>query len=241
MAWMAYLGGSVLNYMGSREEASAASQAARPLPTYYQEYQSPQQAQMYGQMLPSIQNMYGGNMPSPTLANIGGAPMPTAGWYEGLDPNVRAGIEEPYMRGMDMMRNQLSGGGMLGNQRAGMSGAAADVYGQYMQRAAPAMAQTAWGMMQPGQLQQLSAQNQAGLLGQQQGWEGQMMPYQMIPSMLPQTYSDLLVGHHPTMQEIEPGAAMPPNYENLMSYLWQEGPGDQSNDWGLYGGEPFGM
>ena len=267
---------ALATYLSSKEQSKAAQQAAQPLPTYYKEYQSPQQQEMYGQMLPAIQNMYGGNMPTPDIAQIGQAPsydpvspgqapqwggvqtpqapMPTAGWYEGLDPNVRAGIEEPYMKGMDMMRGQLAGGGMLGSQRAGMSGAAADVFGQYMQKAAPAMAQTAWGMMQLGQLQQqqqqyganvlgaqrpweagmtgmqqqygaglqaqrlgaqaglqqLGAQNQAALMGQQQGWQGQMFPYQALPSMLPQTYSDLLVGHTPTIQEAGAGGALPP-------------------------------
>jgi len=177
-----------------------------------------------------LQNLFGGNMPTPTPATMGGAPSfnpvapgqaptPTAGWYSGLDSNVRAGIEEPYMRGMDMLRNQLGGGGMLGNPGAGISGAAADVFGDYASKAAPAMANTAWGMMAPGLLakqgqeygaglqaqglgaqglfQQLGAQNTANLMGQGQGWEAQMMPYNMLPSMLPQTYSDLLVGHHP--------------------------------------------
>jgi len=209
----------LMSYLSSKDQANAARESSQPLPTYYQEYQSPQQAQMYGQMLPSIQNMYGGNMPSPTLANIGQAPTPSAGWYSGLDSNVRAGIEEPYMRGMDMMRTQLGGTGMLGNQRSGMSGAAADVFGQYMQQAAPAMAQTGWNMMQPGMLQQLGAQNQAGLMGQQQGWESQMMPYQALPSMLPQTYSDLLVGHHPTIQQMQPGAPMSPEYMTQMQNL----------------------
>lgn len=212
------LGSAAMNYLSSQQQASAARESSQPLPTYYQEYQSPQQQEMYNTMSPYIQNMYSGNMP--TMQG------PTAGWYSGLDENVRAGIEEPYMQAMDMMRNQLGGGGMLGNQRAGMSGAAADVYGQYMQQAAPAMAQTGWNMMQPSM---------------QANFEAQMMPYQAIPSMLPQTYSDLLVGHTPTIQQIEPGAAMPPNYEQLMSYLWQGEPRDQSSDWALYGGESFGM
>jgi len=329
----------LMSYLSSKDQANAARESSQPLPTYYQEYQSPQQAQMYGQMLPSIQNMYGGNMPSPTLANMGGAPsyspvgtgqvpqwggvqtpqapsyspvgtgqvpMPSAGWYNNLDPNIRAGIEEPYMRSMDMMRNQLGGGGMLGNQRAGMSGAAADVYGQYMQQAAPAMAQTAWGMMQPGLLQQqqqqygaglqaqqlgaqsgllaqqqqyganvlgaqmpweagmtqmgqqygaglqaqglgaqagmqqLGAQNQAALMGQQQGWEGQMFPYQALPSMLPQTYSDLLVGHHPHI-----GPAGTPYEEpnqGTSSSTHPDAYGHEVPDWytSPYGYDPWG-
>ena len=205
---------AAMNYLSSQQQSKAARDASKPLPTYYQEYQSPQQKEMYGQMLPSIQNMYGDNMPQMQEG-------PTAGWYSGLDKNVRAGIEEPYTRAMDMMRNQLGGGGMLGNQRAGMSGAAADVYGQYMQQAAPAMAQTGWNMMQPNM---------------QANFNAQMFPYQALPSMLPQTYSDLLVGHHPTMQQIEPGAPMPPEYETLLTGLREKqdltlNPSTEQDDW----------
>ena len=100
------------------------------------------------------------------------------------------------MQGMDMMRSQLGGTGMLGNQRAGMSGAAADVFGQYMQKAAPTMAKTGWDMM--------------------------MQPYQGAAAMIPQTYSDLLVGHTPTIQQIQPGAAMSPEYMTQMQQLQQQ-------------------
>jgi len=151
---------------------------AQPLPTYYKYLQSPQQQEMYGMMQPTMQNLF-----------TQGGPTPTAGWYGGLDPNIRAGIEEPYMRAMDMMRNQLAGGGQLGAPRAGMSGAAADVFGQYMQQAAPAMAQTGWNMMMPGM----------------------MMPYQMAGMMMPQMMPDMLVGHTPTIEEAgtQPSPTLP--------------------------------
>ena len=176
---------AAMQYLSSREQSKAARQASQPLPTYYKYLQSPEQQQMFGMMEPTFQSLFGGGGPS-----LPGVPAPTAGWYGGLDANVRAGIEEPYMRSMDMMRNQLSGAGMLGAPRAGMSGAAADVFGQYAQQAAPAMAQTAWGMMQPGLLAQ-----------QQQGWEANMLPYQMAGMMMPQMMPDMLVGHTPTIAE----------------------------------------
>lgn len=131
------------------------------------------------------QNLLPGQMPTAQPWQMGAPTQPTAGWYGGLDPNVRAGIEEPYQRGMKMLEERMQGRGTLGSQRAGMSGAAADVLGQYMQQAAPSMAQTGWGMMQPGMLQQQQGQQQANLMAQQQQWQGQMMPYQMLPQMLP--------------------------------------------------------
>jgi len=198
---------AAMNYLSSKNQSDAMSQASTPLPTYYQEYQSPQQQQMWNTLYPTIQNMQSG---------------PTAGWYSGLDENVRAGIEEPYMKGMDMMRNQLSGTGMLGNQSAGMSGAAADVFGQYMQQAAPTMAQTGWDMM--------------------------MQPYQGAMSMIPTTYSDLLVGNTPTIQQIQPGAALPPDYQQQLQEMMQQymvsqnSPyGQYQQDWGLGIGTGLGI
>ena len=166
------------SYLGAKEQASAAQTAAQPLPTYFQEYISPQQQQMWETLYPTIQTMQRG---------------PTEGWYAGLDPNIRAGIEEPYVRAMDLMRNQLGGIGMLGSPTAGISGAAADVFAQYAQKAAPTMAQTGWNMM--------------------------MGPYQAAMGLIPTTYSDLLVGHTPTIQQIQPGAPLPPDYQSQLQSL----------------------
>lgn len=104
-----------------------------------------------------------GQMPTPDSA-------PTGNWYGDLDPNVRAGIEQPYERGMEMLESRLQGRGALGAQRAGISGAGADVLGQYMQQAAPSMARTGWEM---------------GTEQRAREWEAKMKPYDMLPSMLP--------------------------------------------------------
>lgn len=159
---------AAMSYLQSRQQQKSDRAMGQPLPTYYKYLQSPQQKEMYGMMQPTMQNLF-----------TQGGPAPTAGWYGGLDPNIRAGIEEPYMRGMDMMRSQLQGGGQLGAPRAGMSGAAADVFGQYMQKAAPSMAQTGWNMMLPGM----------------------MLPYQTGAMMMPGMMPEMLVGHTPTIQE----------------------------------------
>lgn len=126
-----------------------------------------------------------GTMPIPQQWQMGAAPAPTGDWYSNLDPNVRAGIEQPYMRGMEMLESRLQGRGALGAQKAGISGAGADVLGQYMQKAAPSMAQTGWGMMAPGLQQQQAGQISADLATQAQTWEGQTLPYKMLPSLLP--------------------------------------------------------
>lgn len=88
------------------------------------------------------------------------------------------------MRGMDMMRNQLAGAGQLGAPRAGMSGAAADVFGQYAQQAGRGMAQTGWGMMQPGYENMWGAQLQQNIMGAQMPFQQSMYPFQMAQGLL---------------------------------------------------------
>jgi len=243
-----------LGFLGAREQAEAARAAAQPLPTYYQHVMTPQQEALWsglggGMGGGLLSNMMMGqmpqaqaaqiNFPEPTLQAVPGA-QPTAGWYSGLDPNVRAGIEEPYMRGMDILEERMAGRGLLGSPRAGISGAAADVLGEYMQQAAPSMAQTAWGMMQPGmieaQRQGWLAQTmpyQAGVQGalQQAGLEQQtglanlqsaMLPYMQLPQYLQLAQPTTLVGHTPTIQQIQPGAAMPPEYQNQITALQEQ-------------------
>ena len=161
------LGG--FNLLGSMSQSKAAGQAAQPLPTYYQYTQSPEQQQMWQTMWPMFQNMMGGG-----------------DWYSGLDENVRAGIEQPYQRSLEMARNAMGGWG--GNQSAGWSGGAADVFGDLAQQAAPTMAQSGFNMM--------------------------MNP---MMAMMPQTMPDMLVGHHPTMQQVQPGAAIPTGYQQPSS------------------------
>jgi len=185
---------------------------------------SPQQQTMWGMIEPKMQEIYGGQLPRYGGYDIPSAEgmMPNQGWYNSLDPNVRAGIEEPYMQGMDMMRNQLQGGGQLGSERAGMSGAAADVMGQYMQKAAPSMAMTGWGMTQPAQQSLWQAMLQRNMTQAGTNYDTAMMPYQSAMTMLPQAQSDLLISHYPTIQQVQPGATIPTNIMDVINQYVQQ-------------------
>jgi len=198
---------AALAYYQSKQQAKAAKAASAPLPLYYKEYQGTQQKAMYDMMQPMATELFGGQMPTPAQPT-----MPTAGWYSGLDENVRAGIEEPYKASMAMAREGLAGQGQLGAMGSGetpaFGGGAADVFAQYAQKAAPAMAQTAWGMMQPGML-----------MAQEQAWEGQKLPYQMLPSMLPLTYSDLLTSTAPTISPATTGTAQTAQAKALQAQI----------------------
>lgn len=141
--------------------------------------QSPQQAQMYQQLLPIIQAM--------TRQVTTGEPaydipptemlMPTRGWYGDISPEIKEAAWEPYMEGMDILGERLGGIGMFGSQRGGMSGAAADIFSRYMRDVTPTVASQLWGMTQPGL---------------QAGWQAELgreqMPFMNAPGMMGGTY-----------------------------------------------------
>ena len=138
-----------------------------------QTIRTPEQEALWSMFEPFLQSLFGGEggfpMPSPGLFQMPTGAMPTAGWYEGLDPMLRAGIEEPYQRGLDIVGERLQGMGMLGAPSVGASGVAADVMGQYATQAAPRMAMSGWEMLQP---QREALMRQAWL-----PYEQAMMPY----------------------------------------------------------------
>lgn len=191
--------------MGGLVEGIFGSPQA-PTPQVSQAW-SPQQQQLYGMAQPVLeQGLSGQGYQVPQMPQWGGYEVPqmpgglapSRGWYGNLDPNVRAGIEEPYMRQMDMMQQRFGGMGQLGAPGAGMSGAAADVFGQYAQQAAPAMAQTGWGMMAPQReaaMQGWGANLQQNIMGAQMpyqgamtGWQAELakrqMPFQMAQGLM---------------------------------------------------------
>ena len=165
-----------------------------------QAIRTPEQEALWGMFEPFLQSMFGGEgafpMPSPGMFQMPTGAMPTAGWYEGLDPMLRQGIEEPYQRGLNIVGERLQGMGMLGAPSVGASGVAADVMGQYATQAAPRMAMSGWEMLQP--------QRQALM---QQAWmpyQQAMMPYGVAMQGLGQAMPSVVGGATPGQQSIFP-------------------------------------
>lgn len=135
--------------------------------------------------------------------------MPQSGWWSNMDPTLKSSIMEPHKDALNMITEQL--GGSAGSARGGASGAAAKVMSEYMQNAAPQMAQQAWGMYQPAQQANYKTQlarNMAGYdaakqertLDYQSAMEYQRSvqqalaaPFNMLPGMMGGTYSSPVV------------------------------------------------
>jgi hypothetical protein len=76
-----------------------------------------------------------------------GKMMPQKGWMDRLDPNIIAGLKEPFIHTQNQLAETLGGQGQLGSAGAGMSGAAADVFRDFWTKATPTFANQAWSMV----------------------------------------------------------------------------------------------
>lgn len=75
--------------------------------------------------------------------------MPTEGWYEGLDPNIKAGLWEPYNEQQQQLMNRMGATGQAGSTKAGWSGAAGSALGEQMRKATGDVSMQAWDMISP--------------------------------------------------------------------------------------------
>lgn len=140
---------------------------------------SPWQKYIQDWLKPFMNNMSTGNMPDmweiPDISSM----MPGKNWWEDLDPNIKAGIREPYKDASKQMLEVMGAKGQVGSASSPYSGSSQTATGKFWEDAAGGMAQQGWGMVSPALQQGWGAQ-----LAQNQGQYGQeMMPYGMIPGM----------------------------------------------------------
>jgi hypothetical protein len=184
--------------------------------------QSPEAQKVLSAMLPAVKRVgragqYGQTLwdvpsYSPTSApqiggapGVTGAPMPTEGWFSGMDPNIMSGLWEPYQQGSKQLMEQLGAAGMAGGAASGLSGTAAGGLGRFWEDASKNVGLSAWNMinpnamaqwqmeqertMEPWRMQQSTnladwqAQNQASQNVWLQQLQARQAPYSIIPGM----------------------------------------------------------
>lgn len=94
--------------------------------------------------------------------NVPGAVAPTAGWYQGMSPEVMAGLNAPYDDARSQMFETLGGTGQLGSARGGFSGAAGAALGEFEANRARDIGLQAWQMTLPGMQQKWAADLEQG-------------------------------------------------------------------------------
>lgn len=133
--------------------------------------QSPEMAWLWQNVAqPLWQQLMGGG---PTVTPV---PMPTEGWFEGLDPSIKSGIREPYEYASKQLMEQMGAKGQTGSAMSPYSGSAQTAAGRFWSDAATGMGQQAWGMINPNAMAQWGMQQQANFL-----------PYQMLPGVTQQS------------------------------------------------------
>lgn len=175
--------------------------------------------------------VWGGGMPMPMEAQIGGADVPNLQALQAQYSGQGSAFQQALTNIGDITGQQVAAaGGGLGTPRTGMAGAGQDIVAGALARNyapmyqamvnQPAQAQFG-GQLQAG-MQQAGMQGQAGLMGQEQAWGAQMLPYQQMPMQQQMGMPEMLVGHDPRMQQIQPGAPMPPDYQQQIANLQQQ-------------------
>lgn len=151
--------------------------------------QSPEGKQAWSAISPAFGNIKQAFRTGGELYDVGApgevtqAPMPTAGWYSGIAPEVMAGIREPYQQASEDLMSQLGQAGVGGSAAGGLSGTAADSLGRFWSDAGTQMGQQAWSMMQPGMQSQWQAEQQRNNAIWQAGLQARQAPYSMLTSL----------------------------------------------------------
>ena len=132
-------------------------------------------AEMWGAGGPTtgLKGLIGAQKSGEGLWDVPEYPQPTAGWWSGLDQNVRSGIMEPYMDMANQMGEQFGAAGMGGSPLTGSTGAFGAALGDQMGQWGGQAALTGWNMLQPGYQNEFNAQLQSN-----------MAPWTMAPSYL---------------------------------------------------------
>lgn len=128
--------------------------------------QTPQAQAALGLLWPGLEQLGTSLSKGGSLYDVPNAPMPTEGWFSGLDSSIQSGLLEPYTLASKQLAEQLGGYGQLGSARGGVSGSGAAGLGRFWEDAAQGMGMQAWNMINPNQM----AQYQAGVAARQLPW-----------------------------------------------------------------------
>jgi len=198
--------------------------------------QSSEQEQMYEMLFPQIQAASeGGGWPIsqppdprdeiPSMQGVmSGVPMygipsseslqPTQQWWQGVSPDVKAGLWQPYKEAGAQLSEMMGGRGQWGSMRGGPSGAAGAAMGKIASEGAMQVPLQAWGMGEQGRMAGYQAElgrsqqdyqnrlresltdygrHEQAFGGGMERWRQSQSLYGAIPGMMGGTYSQPVV------------------------------------------------
>ena len=122
--------------------------------------QSPEQRAVFQAAMPNLQRLFqGGNIYDiPGIEGI----TPGANWYQDLSPEIKSGIQSPYIDASRQLTESL--GGSAGSARAGSTGALIGRQSDFWADAGTQMGTQAWNMVAPAQNAMWQAQLQQNMM-----------------------------------------------------------------------------
>lgn len=122
---------------------------------------------------PMAQRMGAAGMEGRPLWDVPGPVLPTQEWYQGIAPEVKAGIWAPYQEAAQQLGETFGSKGQQGSARGGPSGAYGAAMGSFAADASRDVGLQTWGMTSP---QMMEYRNQM--------LQGQQAPWTMFPSYM---------------------------------------------------------
>jgi len=146
--------------------------------------------QLWGMAKPMVERMTTAGLEGqpmwnvPDMPQVPGPVLPTQEWYQGIAPEVKAGIWAPYQEAAQQLGETFGSKGQQGSARGGYSGAYGAAMGSFAADAAQQAGQQAWGMTAP-QMQQYRDQTYQSAM-QQRGdvMQAQQAPWTMYPAFM---------------------------------------------------------
>ena len=162
--------------------------------------------------IPSMQGVLSGvpmyNLPSSESLQ------PTQQWWQGVSPDVKAGLWQPYKEAGSQLAEQMGGQGQWGSMRGGPSGAAGAAMGEIASKGALQVPMQAWQMGEQGRMTDYQSElnrnqqdyqnrlqeamadygrHEQAFGGGMERWRQSQSLYGAIPGMLGGTYSQPIV------------------------------------------------
>lgn len=120
----------------------------------------------------------------PSMPTVPGPVMPSEQWYQGIAPEVKAGLWAPYKEAGQQLMETLGGSGQIGSARGGYSGAAGAALGQLAAKGSEQVGLQAWNMTAPQMMDYRNQLYQSALQQRGDVMQAQQAPWTLFPSYL---------------------------------------------------------
>jgi len=121
---------------------------------------------------------------TPDMPTVPGPVLPTQEWYQGIAPEVKAGLWAPYQEAAQQLGETFGSQGQQGSQRGGPSGAYGAAMGTFGAQAAKDVGQQAWSMTAPQMMGYRDQLYQGALQQRGETQQAQQAPWSMFPAFM---------------------------------------------------------